>query len=167
MLVPWSSIEPKHRFKVKMKTGGYPAGLFSISGKTIRRYKNMADESNFIVRTSGRKPGSFYIDYSGVYKLTDIAKVAAMGPSAVKEIYLDSGAVLDESIDVYYFGSIEAAQNAISALFSKIRSEQRGKMIFLTGQEIEYIRKALINEGSNAISIKSSVKDRIFEKLNS
>jgi len=127
----------------------------------------MADESNFIVRTSGRKPGNFYIDYSGVYKLIDIAKIAGIGPAAVREIYLDSGAVLDESIDVYYFGSIEAAESAVAMICSKIHSEQKGKMIFLTSQEIEYIRKALINEGSNTISIKSSIKDRIFEKLNS
>ena len=127
----------------------------------------MADESNFIVRTSGRNPGNYYIDYSGVYKLTDIARVAGLGSNTVRGIYLDHGAILDDAMDVYYFGSIEAAQNAIATIYSKIRSEQRGKMIFLTAQEIEYIRKALINEGSNTIHIKNSVKDRIFEKLNS
>ena len=127
----------------------------------------MADELNFIVRTSGRKQGNYYIDCFGVYKLKDIAKTAGIGPSAVKDIYLSNNALLDEIMDVYHFGSIEEAQKAISEIYSKIRSEKRGKIVFLTEQEIEYIRKALINEGSNTIHIKNSVKDKIFEKLNS
>jgi hypothetical protein len=129
--------------------------------------KNVVDESNFIVRSSGRKPGSFYIDYSGAYKISEIAKVAGIEQSTVKTIYFNNDAVFDESMDVYYFGSIEAAKQAISTIYSKIRYEQRGKLIFLTIPEIEYIRKALINEGSNTIHIRSSIKDKIFEKLNS
>ena len=36
----------------------------------------MIDTLNFIVRSSGRVDGSFYIDYMGFYKATDIAKTA-------------------------------------------------------------------------------------------
>jgi hypothetical protein len=126
----------------------------------------MADESNFIVRSSGRKPGSFYIDYSGAYQITEVAKIVGLKPSTIKEIYVDSGAVLDEAMDVYYFGSAEAARKAISSLYSKIRPEKRGKVIFFTLSEVEYIRKALINEDANAIHVKKDIKNKLFEKLN-
>jgi len=128
--------------------------------------ENMVDESNFIVRSSGRKQGSFYIDYSGAYKITEIAKVVDLKPSIIHKIYVDNDAVFDEDADVYYFGSLEAARKAISTLYSKIRSEKRGKFVFLTMAEIEYIRKALINEDSNAIHVKKDIKDKLFEKLN-
>jgi hypothetical protein len=125
------------------------------------------EETNFIVRLSGKKPNSFYIDYSGAYKISDIAKVTGMEQSTVKDIYISNDAVFDEAMEVYYFGSMEAAQKAIATIYSRIRSEKRGKLIFLTMQEIEYIRKALINEDSNTIHVKRSFKDKIFEKLNS
>ncbi len=126
----------------------------------------MADVSNFIVRVSGRKPDSYYIDYSGSYKVIDISRISGIEPSEVKEIYLGNGAAFDETLDVYYFGSRESAQKAVSDIASKIKTEQRGKLIFLTMSEIEYIRKALINEGSNTIHIKDKIKDSIFNKLN-
>ena len=127
----------------------------------------MINESNFIVRNSGKKANSCYIDYSGIYKVTEIARITGLEPSAVKEIYTGSGAVYDESQDVYYFGSIEAAKAAISGIFGNVRSELKGKLIYLSEAEVEYIRKALINEGSNTIHLKNRIKDEIFKKLNS
>jgi hypothetical protein len=47
-----------------------------------------------------------------------------------------------------------------------MKSDQKGRIISLTDAEIEYIRKALINEGSNTIHLKNSIKDAIFKKLN-
>lgn len=126
----------------------------------------MVNESNFIVRTSGKRTNSYYIDYSGVYKITEIAKITGLEPSAVKEHYQNNGAVYDENQDVYYFASIEAAKSTIAGIFSNVRSELKGRLLYLTEAEVEYIRKALINEGSNTIHLKNSIKDAIFKKLN-
>ena len=126
----------------------------------------MINESNFIVRLSGRKANSYYIDYSGTYKIIELAKVAGIEPSAVKEIYLKNGGLYDDSQDVYYFSSIDSAKKVISDICSSVHVDRKGRLVFLTEAEIEYIRKALINEGSNNIHISSRVKDAIFKKLN-
>jgi hypothetical protein len=126
----------------------------------------MVDDSNFIVRISGRRADSFYIDYLGSYKVLEIAKVAGLKPIVVKEIYIDNVAAYDEVQDVYYFNSLVAAKKAISDILSKIGTEKKGRLVLLTESEVEYIRKALINEGANTIHIKNKVKDAIFKKLN-
>ena len=115
---------------------------------------------------SGRRENSYYIDYLGVYKVLEIAKIAGLTPAAVKEIYLNNGGIYDETQDVYYFGSIEAAKKAISDILGKVKIEHRGRLIFLTEAEVELIRRALINEGNNTIHMKNKVKDAIFKKLN-
>ena len=129
--------------------------------------KLMVSESNFIVRISGKRANSYYIDYSGVYKVNEIAKIAGLEPSKVKELYQNGGAVYDETQEVHYFGSIEAAKAVIAGILGNVRSELKGKLLYLTEAEVEYIRKALINEGSNPIHLKNKIKDAIFKKLNS
>lgn len=127
----------------------------------------MVNESNFIVRKSGKRADSYYIDYSGVYKTVEIARITGLEPALVKELYLDEGAVYDETQEVYYFGSVEAAKSTISNIFRNVKTELKGRLLYLSEAEVEYIRKALINEGSNTIHLKSSIKDAIFKKLNS
>ena len=126
----------------------------------------MVNESGFIVRRSGRRADNYYIDYSGSYRAGDIAKLTGLKPALVIGVYTDHGAILDESQEVYYFGSADAAKSAIEEVFGKIRADQRGKLVNLSEAEIEYIRQALINEGSNTIHLKSRIKDEIFKKLN-
>lgn len=126
----------------------------------------MVYESNFIVRLSGRRDKSYYIDYSGVYKLTDISKITGIEPAALKEKYLANGAVYEEGLDVYYFNNIEAAKKTISDVLGNMKSEQKGRIVYLTEAEVEFIRKALINEGANTIHVKNKIKDAIFKKLN-
>lgn len=126
----------------------------------------MISESNFIVRISGRKEKSYYIDYMGVYKITEIAKITGVEAPAIKETYLGNGAEYDSSLDVYYFNSIESAKKTISEVLRNIRTEQKGRIVFLTEAEVEYIRRALINEGANNVHLNSKVKDAIFKKLN-
>ncbi|MGI6668866.1 MAG: hypothetical protein ACOX4M_05455 [Acetivibrionales bacterium] len=126
----------------------------------------MVNQSNFIVRKSGRRENNYYIDYSGSYRTEDIAKITGLKPDAVKEIYSEHGAIYDESQEVYYFGSVEAAKNAIAQVFGRVKPSLKGKTIILTEAEVEYIRQALINEGSNTIHLKGKIKDEIFRKLN-
>lgn len=126
----------------------------------------MVNESGFVVRKSGRRENNYYIDYSGSYRAEEIAKLTGLKPALVVAIYTDHGAILDESQEVYYFGSAEAAKSSIEEIFGKIRPDHKGKLVNLTEAEIEYIRQALINEGSNTIHLRSRIKDEIFKKLN-
>ncbi|MDP4093056.1 MAG: hypothetical protein Q8920_06805 [Bacillota bacterium] len=126
----------------------------------------MVNESNFIVRLSGRRESTYYIDYMGVYKVNEIAKIVGIKPTAVKDKYLENKAFYDDSQDIYYFGSEEDAKKTISNIISSIKADMKGRVIHLTEAEIEYIRKALINEGSNVMHVSNKIKDAIFKKLN-
>lgn len=126
----------------------------------------MVSESNFVIRMSGMKKNCYYIDYSGTYKAVDIAKIAGVEPGVIRERYLMHGAVYDAALDVYYFNSIESAKEAVADIMKGLKPDFKGRMIFLTEQEVEYIRRALVNEGVNVIHVKNSVKDAIFRKLN-
>jgi hypothetical protein len=127
----------------------------------------MVSESNFVVRVSGRMENSYYIDYLGAYKVMDIAKIAGVEPAVIKEIYLANGAEHDGRLDVFYFGNMENAKKAVSEILRKAGTHCRGRFVFLTEAEIEFIRKALINEGANTLRVKNNIKDEIFRKLNS
>ncbi|HEX2946691.1 MAG TPA: hypothetical protein VHT96_12125 [Clostridia bacterium] len=127
----------------------------------------MVNESGFIVRKSGRREDNYYIDYLGSYKVNDIAKLTGLKPALVTAVYTDHGAVLDEGQEVYYFGSVDAAKSAVGEIFGKVKADHKGKLVNLSEAEIEYIRQALINEGSNTIHLRSRIKDEIFKKLNS
>ena len=126
----------------------------------------VVNQSNFIVRMSGRRSDNYYIDYSGAYKANDIARITGLDPSAVKEIYTGNGAIYDDSQEVYYFGSLESTKKAIADIFDSVRVDFKGRLVYLSEAEVEYIRKALINEGSNTIHLKNKIKDEIFRKLN-
>lgn len=126
----------------------------------------MVNLSGFVVRKSGRKENSYYIDYSGLYKTSDIARITGLETAAVTMIYIHHGAEYDGLQEVYYFSSIEAAKSAVAEVFSNVPPELKGKVLYLTEAEVEYIRRALINEGSNTIYLKSKIKDEIFKKLN-
>ena len=125
----------------------------------------MLNETSFIVRISGRKENSFYIDYQGLYKVQDIAKIAGLESSVVRDKYILNGAVLDTNLDVYYFASEDLGNKAINDILKLIKYE-KGRVLFLTVTEIEFVRKALINESSNTIHVKNKIKDAIFKKLN-
>jgi hypothetical protein len=125
----------------------------------------MIDTVNFIVRSSGRVDGSYYIDYIGLYKTADIAKAAKVDPEKLTGIYLSNGGGLDTALEIFYFDNMISAQKTISEIFSIIKKTNKGRVITLTEPEIEYIRKALINESGFA-GINNKLKDAIFKKLN-
>ena len=124
-------------------------------------------ESNFIVRKSGQLENGFYIDYLGIYKVSEISKLVHLEPAFIKEKYIKNGAEYFEQQDVYYFTNIDGAKAAISEIVKNIKGNYKGRIVQLTEAEIEYIRQALINEGVNNIRVSSKVKDNIFKKLNS
>ncbi len=125
----------------------------------------MAVLSGLTVRGSGRYPGKFYVDLSGRYATGDIAAVTGLAKDAVEEVYQRNGASPDESTGVWFFDSREQALQAIHALGDQLAG-MSGKAVFLTYEEIDYIRQALINEGSNIINVRNELKRRIFEKIN-
>lgn len=125
------------------------------------------NETNFIVRKSGKEIDKYYVDYLGYYKVVDISKLVHLEVSFIKEKYAKYGAEYFEEPDVYYFTDLDKAKAAIDEIVRNIKSERKGRVILLTEAEIEYIRQALINEGVNNLRVNSKVKDNIFKKLNS
>lgn len=126
----------------------------------------MKTDYGFTIRTSGKRNGSFYIDYRGYYKVAEIAKVLGISPIDVKLIYGENEAVIDDENEVFYFSTSEKAQTAINRLIESMPKEKRGRAVYLTEGEVEYIRKALINENNNTIHVSSKIKDQLFKKLN-
>lgn len=127
----------------------------------------MKSMKSFSVRSSGRQQGKFYIDCSGYYSTGDIAGMIGMDKKALEDIYTSQGAVLDDTVGVFYFPSRESAVETIKKLEDNLKSHGMGKVVFLTFEEIEYIRQALINEGSNIIYVRNDLKKCIFDKFNS
>jgi len=118
-----------------------------------------------MVRSSGRFPGKFYIDLEGQYALGDIAETTGFAKEQLDALYRKNGAVNEESLGVYFFASRESALDALHEIEALLAGAS-GKNVFLTHEEIDYIRQTLINEGSNVISVRNELKRRIFDKFN-
>jgi hypothetical protein len=93
--------------------------------------------------------------------------MAGIDETKLEEIYLEHDAQLDKRADVYYFPSREQALSVLKKLEEYYSSSGTGKVVFLTFEEMEYIRQALINEGSNIINVRNELKKGIFDKFNS
>jgi len=126
----------------------------------------MLDTSNFIVRISGRGPSTYYIDCGGLYHISDIATQAGINADRLSKIYASNGGEVNRELDVYYFGSIESAKSAISAIFAMMQNSNKGKSVFFTEDEIEYLRKAMINDAMGFAGNNSRTVDIILKKLN-
>ena len=122
---------------------------------------------SFSIRSSGRQEGKFYIDCAGYYAPGDISAMTGMDKKTLEEIYAQESAELDDVVGVYYFPSRESALAAVKKLENNLAAHGSGKVVFLTFEEIEYIRQALINEGSNIINVRNDLKKCIFDKFNS
>ena len=126
----------------------------------------MIDTANFIVRLSGRHEGQHYIDYVGAYRVADISRLAKVDETTLDGLYRANGGLHDDAQDVYYFVSEISAQKTISDIFAHMKDRNKGRVITLTEPEIEYIRMALINDGSGFAGVNNRIKDAIFKKLN-
>ena len=122
--------------------------------------------SNFIVRKSGINSNLLYIDFNGKYDIYHLQELTGISQDKIKTIYEKNGGNYSQESNVYYFDSKEMAQNAIDQLSKFIKPAYNVKTISFTEAEIEYIRKALINEESNIIFTKNKVRESIFQKLN-
>lgn len=126
----------------------------------------MLDFSNFIVRSSGRSANTYYIDCGGLYHVSDIASVAGLSLKRLDKIYSLNGGVLNEELNVYYFHDIEKAKHVISEIFGVIKDSNKGKSVYFSEKEIQYLRKALINDASGFAGNNSRMVDAILKKLN-
>ena len=131
----------------------------------INRGDLMIDSANFIVRSSGQKPGFYYIDYLGQYKIAEISKEVKIEASKITEIFIVNGGDFDSDVGVYYFSDFLMAKNTISEIVSKVKIVNKGRNISFTEAEIAQIRKALISD-SNYLGVESKIKDKILKKLN-
>lgn len=112
-------------------------------------------------------PDKFCIDCAGKNKIGDISEMTGIEAGKIEEICLQHEALLDEIADVPYFPSREQAAEALKLLEDYSSVKETGKLVFLTFEEMEYIRQALINEGSNIINVRNELKKGIFDKFNS
>lgn len=120
--------------------------------------------NGFMVRKSGVKESDFYIDFDGEYIVDDIKRIT--GIENIVKIYKEHKAEYDESRNVFYFKSEEEAEEAINDLVKLLKKSDHVRKVELTESEIEYIRRALINEDSNVIFTKNKIRESIFDKLN-
>ena len=121
--------------------------------------------TEWMVRSSGRFPGKHYIDIAGQYLPADIAAQTGLELQKVEALYRHGGGSNDNPLGVWFFDSRDAALGVIRELES-LQGGNSGKTVFLTYEELDYIRQALINEGSNVISVRNELKKRIFDKFN-
>ena len=122
--------------------------------------------SNFIVRRSGLKEHHFYIDFNGKYELQMLEEITGISVAKLREVYEATGGILNEEQQVYYFNTKADGQKAVDRLSQYIKPALNTRTVEFTEAEIEYIRRALINEDSNIIFTKNKIRESIFHKLN-
>lgn len=126
----------------------------------------MINFSNFIVRNSGRSANTFYIDCGGLYHVSDIASEAGLSSEKLSKIYASGGGKLNVELDVYYFDNIDNARCVIKNIYEIMQDSNKGKSVYFSEDEIQYIRKALINDASGFAGNNSRMVDAILKKLN-
>ncbi len=126
----------------------------------------MLNFSVFLVRSSGRYPGSFYIDCGGLYHIDEIAKGAGLEAERLHKLYEANGGKLNSEQDVYYFSDAGNAKKAISGIFAAMQNSNKGKYVFFSEEEIQYLRKSVINDAMGFAGNDSRMVDAILRKLN-
>lgn len=125
----------------------------------------MVVKNHFSVRHSIVAKG-YYIDYLGNYSIPALSTALEIDESLIQSVFNKYSSEYNEDMNVYYFNNSDKANEAISVLVAAVPANKRGRAVYLTDKEIELIRKALINEDSNLLTVKKSIKDNIFKKLN-
>ncbi|PKM65972.1 MAG: hypothetical protein CVU95_13460 [Firmicutes bacterium HGW-Firmicutes-2] len=122
--------------------------------------------NGFMIRESALKDDHYYIDYNGEYELSKLSSCTGITESVIEHIYLEHDGAFDSDKAVFYFSKRGNAADAVEELNSRVIRSKTSRTVELTEEEIEYIRKALINEDSNIIFTKNTVRTSIFNKLN-
>lgn len=125
----------------------------------------MVVKNHFTVRSSAKVEG-YYIDYLGNYSVVALSENLELDSALITSVFDKYSNQFDTEFGVYYFASKDKANQAIDVLVAAVPASKRGRAIYLTDKEIELIRKALINEDNNFLTVKPSIKDEIFKKLN-
>ncbi len=125
----------------------------------------MVIKESFTIRRSGMFD-KYYIDYNGTYSTGKLDGIFGISNHDLNQIYEKCSGSYSAENNVYYFNSKEDAAQAIEMIWVKIKPSLKGKALYLTEEEVEVIRRALINEDSNILSTNKILKDNIFNKLN-
>lgn len=122
--------------------------------------------NGFMIRQSALKDGAYYIDFNGEYEISKMSSCTGITENTIHHIYEDHKGVFDTNKHVYYFEQRGNAADAVEELSTKLFRSKVTRTVELTEEEIEFIRKALINEDSNIIFMKNDMRTSIFNKLN-
>ncbi len=120
----------------------------------------------FMIRQSAMRDNAYYIDFDGEYEISDISACTGITENTINRVYESNEGEYDKTRNVYYFKKHGHAAEAVNELRGHLKPAKVGRTVTLSEEEIEYIRKALINEDSNIIYTKSKIRDSIFDKLN-
>lgn len=119
-----------------------------------------------MIRRSAMREEHYYLDFDGEYEISGISSCTGITENTLQQVYEKNSGIYDTVRNVYYFPKYGFAADTVNELRSHIKPARVGRTVSLTEEEIEYIRKALINEDSNIIYTKSKIRDSIFDKLN-
>jgi hypothetical protein len=120
---------------------------------------------DLIVRRSGVYD-KYYLDYNGHYIIEEVSEALGYELDSLRHIFEINSGKYDDQHDVYYFPSTTDVKEVISEIVKKVRPSKVEIPVKLTYEEIEYIRRALINEDSNVIFTGNKLRESIFSKLN-
>ncbi len=122
--------------------------------------------NDYIIRKSKLGDESYYIECNGRHKLVDISSFTGITKEKLEKMYKEHSGQYDDSKSLYYFSKYENCTDLIEALNKNSIVAKKVRNISLTEEEIEYIRRALINEDSNMIFTQGKIRESIFKKLN-
>lgn len=122
--------------------------------------------NQFMIRNSAMKDNMYYIDFNGEYEISGISSCTGITENYIHHVYEDNQGVYDPERKVYYFKERGYAAEAVNTLQERVIPSRTTRTVELTEEEIEYIRRALINEDSNIIYTNSRIRSNIFNKLN-
>lgn len=122
--------------------------------------------NGFMIRQSALKDGQFYIDFNGEFEVEMISKKTRIEGALIQRTYDENAGEFNADRHVYYFPKRGNAADAVEILNGLVKKSSVSRTVELTEAEIEYIRKALINEDSNIIFTNNKIRTSIFEKLN-
>ncbi len=122
--------------------------------------------NKYLIKKSKIKEGYYYVECDGAHDLDDVSEKTGISVEKLDEIYKKNDGVFCHAKEVYYFYGYSKCVNVIDVLNKHTKTKTPLRQISLTDEEIEYIRRALINEDSNIIFTESKVRDEIFKKLN-